>query len=160
MTLGHMGELERAIGRCPVAREGEWLAVLERWAPGADGGVLYEAASTTEAQWRAARWRAASEMPHGAARWFVEVYRVQAIRLHALNAIQIVGAGVRCPAHDSPSSYCQSECEVRRAAFAARWDHAYSDRARVWRANPWIWALSVRRADAAAMQRARASVAS
>lgn len=146
--------------RCPLT-VGDRFYVKERWDyVGGDeylyqrdpGAVLYEDRGDLAQVGR--RWRNPMFMPRWAARLWYEVTEVRVQRVQDISEADARAEGV--DALDGlldAVEICRlaklAGCghEDNRAWFAAAWEHIHD--AGSWEANPWVWALTFKRIEAA-----------
>jgi hypothetical protein len=148
------GEQRPLMTGCPFGGVDDWLWVRERWhvdGAGPKRRIVYEAASSASSSARS--WLSPMLLPRSAARLWLRVYNVRCQRLQDATAIDYAAEGIACPVHDTEYSHCMAECPARRAALARAWDSSH-DPPQQWAANPWVWAISITRFDAAGAARA------
>lgn len=152
---------------CPYGKEGGRLWVRETWKTherpeDLRDGVVYRAdgvfrsikntAAAADA-WGAAydngrhgdAWRPSIFMPRWASRITLEVDRVWAERLQAIDTMGIMAEGSCPPATvtlDNDGHLV--EHPLLREAFARSWDQIYAKRGHGWASNPWVWAIRFR----------------
>lgn len=129
---------------CPYGLPGERLWVRETWAYyGGDeylyqrntGAVLHRADDLIVEGLDAipgGRWRPSIHMPRWACRLVLEITDVRVERLQAISEADALAEGIQPEGPD--------ECAI---AFQRLWESING--ADSWAANPWVWALTIRR---------------
>lgn len=153
---------------CPYGQPGDRLWVRETWAevpraeprtdedsPWRDDGriMVYRA----DPEWEGARqflcadgvlrwakpdhWRPSIHMPRWASRITLEITDVRVERLQAISEADAIAEGCSI----DPSA--EGEWRTNRDQYEQLWNSLHGDHA--WAANPWVWVVAFRRAEAA-----------
>lgn len=164
----------RALAMCPYGKPGDRLWVRETW--GFDAKVSTDSHETwlreRNSSWvvyradegsNAASWRPSIFMPRWACRLELEVANVRSMRLQQITeddaraeGVDILGSGDCDECRGSGQFFldgqaqpcvCSEESEPSgpRLLFRELWDRLNRKRA-PWASNPWVWAISFRRA--------------
>jgi hypothetical protein len=138
-------------GLCPYGHPGDRLWVREAWAQnsGTEGGYLYRAdhggtsgfykTDLKTGLWTHAchKWRPSIHMPRAASRIALEITDVRVELLQDISESDANAEGCDLPSVDQDWSQC-------RRWYQALWESINGPGS--WDANPWVWAVSFRRA--------------
>lgn len=94
-------------------------------------------------------WTPSIHMPRWASRLSLEVTDVGVERLQRITWHDIRAEGLGCPTHDFHSGRCIGECPDLRRTFAEGWTAINGKRGFGWDANPWVWVVRFKVAEAA-----------
>ena len=156
--------------RCPYGSAGDHLWVRETWAGGervsTEAGsfrdaVVYRAdvperdvrdeayarklaRIVAEGVW-GGPWRPAIHMPRGFSRITLEVTGVRCHRLHEITASDVAAEGVDLGEVDNWRQWLHPD-DAPAHTFGVRWDAIYGKGPFHWASNPWVWAVTFRRA--------------
>jgi hypothetical protein len=143
---------------CPFGEPGDRLWVRETW--GQDEafceGMQYRASWPEEEIQHAAensewRWRPSIHMPRGACRLVLEIVSVRVERLQEISEAGALAEGPE-PATVGYKDYAPRcgghEFVQARDSFHSLWDSIYAAKGQGWDANPWVWVVEFKRAEA------------
>jgi hypothetical protein len=140
---------------CPYGEPGDRLWVRESWAYGVhamaaahdeDGPFVYAADGTTQGR-LCYRWRPSIHMPRAASRLTLELTKVRVEQLQDISVADAIAEGAQ-PLPPDPA--CSQVCpEDYVAGYRAIWEQINGRGS--WDANPWVWALSFRVIQGAAL---------
>jgi hypothetical protein len=88
------------------------------------------------------KWRPSIHMPRSAARLFLRMTGVRAERLQDITEEDAIAEGVRIGIGGAPYFSCVN-------AFRALWGSLYAKSGHGWDTNPWVWAYTFERTEAA-----------
>lgn len=144
------GSAEMTTGfRCPYGQPGDRLWVREAYfgnhfdhpkEPVDERELHYRADGYEEFEGERIRWRPGIHMPRWASRITLEVTNVRVERLRHITADQAIAEGMVSPLREHHAVV------NLRQQFADLWDGLAKEGAR-WADNPWVWAVSFRRAE-------------
>lgn len=142
--------------RCPYGHPCDRLWVRETWAYGIhalaaerdeDGPFVYAADGTTQGR-LCDRWRPSIHMPRAASRITLEITDVRVERLQDISEEDCIAEGV----YSVQSNDLGTEVPYYRSLFQPRdlykmiWESIHG--AGAWDANPWVWVIEFKRAEA------------
>jgi hypothetical protein len=135
---------------CPYGQPGDRLWVRETWAyhvhaqaamRDEDGPWVYAADGAPALQMRLCdRWRPSIHMPRWACRLVLEVTSVRVERLQDISEADAQAEGCDLPARDQSWNQC-------RRWYRDLWEQINGTGS--WDANPWVWVVEFKRAEAA-----------
>jgi hypothetical protein len=139
--------------RCPYGVPGDRLWVRETWQESDSGPDYYAADYESKEQAGVARWRPSIFMPRRTSRITLEITNVRAEQLHDITEEDAKAEGARDFFEQLPgisrdqtlTSGERADGSPVRAGYAVLWDEINGDRA-TWKTNPWVWAVSFKRA--------------
>src|SRR5690606_20772737 len=176
LMRGVVSRREDDIGRCPYGQPGDWLWVRETWAPMCREADPYCWCETEEQRkrnhyieyradtgnprpgdWPAdipageevPRWRPSIHMPRWASRITLEITDVRVERLQDITEADIIAEGCTVDAVARWAGVPWSDMPTLHHAFRVGWDRLNARRGYGWDANPWVWAITFRRLEAA-----------
>lgn len=131
---------------CPY-RPGDILYIRETWAKDRYGKYHYRAEYPEHDCEPYPIWKPSIHMPREAARLFLEVTEVRVERLQKISEEDARAEGIGMPLFrsDEIEDYGYIEC------FEMLWDSIYSKRGHGWEQNPWVWAITFKRAEVSAI---------
>ncbi|TXH46076.1 MAG: hypothetical protein E6Q97_30340 [Desulfurellales bacterium] len=122
---------------CPYGQPGDRLWVRETWGPCA-GGVCYRASEEITVCPDGGKWKPSIFMPRWASRITLEITDVRVERIKSISADDAEKEGCGFGVNDETGGPV--------ARFKTLWDSINSKRGFGWDANPWVWAISFKRA--------------
>lgn len=130
----------------------------------ADGDCCAQIAECCCAEVGKPRWTPSIHLPRWASRLSLDITDVRVQRLHDISIDDIAAEGVRIPATEGgkalvrltgdhpPTDFLKGKTldqisgeDLLRAEWASTWSSAYGRAS--WDANPWVWAISFKRAE-------------
>jgi hypothetical protein len=137
-----------AVVPCPYGQPGDRLWVRETWKenPAIDFGNGH-GAPLYRATWGNAdtgdRWRPSIHMPRWASRITLEITNVRVQRLQEISEEDALAEGVDRPKSSDP----RSVAELTLWRFRELWESIHGPDS--WDANPWVWAITFKKLEAA-----------
>jgi hypothetical protein len=146
---------DKAVVHAPSADELEWPLPYEARISTPDYDSEQEAAEDAEIL-RNIRWRPSIHMPRWASRISLEITDVRCERLQAISEEDARAEGVERDSWPedwtSEDAALEAECgyfapRSYAAGYAALWDSLNAARGFGWHTNPWVWAITFKRAE-------------
>jgi hypothetical protein len=138
---------------CPYGKPGDRLWVRETWACNPyDDRLWYRASESLpdSAEYGPLGWRPSIFMPRAFSRITLEITDVRVQRLQEISEDDALAEGVEADRRGWKDYFGGESClGFASTSFASLWDSINARRGFGWDANPWAWALSFRRIEAA-----------
>jgi len=136
---------------CPYGAECDRLWVRETWRAIPLGGIKYRADGTETG----AHWKPSIFMPRWASRITLEITDVRVQRVQDISTDDVIAEGVDVfsslpvllPRKLSGEKLDHLAHEIAVSLYKKLWDSINAKRGYGWDANPWVWAITFKRAN-------------
>lgn len=134
---------------CPYGQPGDRLWVREKFAQTLHGTVY----AADNNGWGGLKWSPSIHMPRWDSRITLEITGVRVERLQGISEDGAQSEGITTKGFLDDIAFCNPKNPIvdhpsARDAFIALWESING--AKSWAANPWVWAISFKRVEAAA----------
>jgi hypothetical protein len=122
--------------RCPHGIPGDRLWVRETWTKNVAGFFYRADFPLADPTWGPVFWKPSIHMPRAASRITLELTEVRVQRVQEISEADVLAEGVTGVWKQGDHGYL----------FSKLWDSINADRGYGWNVNPWVWALTFKRA--------------